>query len=142
MRPRGRIRTPGQALLLALATGLLGHGAQAALPDPSVNPPANAASQDTDFERLKALVEEAEKLLDAKKEDMAAVRAEEAEVLVADWPIATLKRADVAQLLERLRTVQKALQMDEGLPQAQTQRGRRENPRKAPYRANPRDRGR
>lgn len=56
--------------------------------------------------RLRDLVEAAEKALDAEDEDTASDRADEAEVLVADWDQALLERPDVQILLERLKGVQ------------------------------------
>ena len=85
-------------------------------PAPAVQAPAQAQAQAqvpkaplTEAERvarLRDLVEAAEKALDGEDEDTASDRADEAEVLVADWDQALLERPDVQILLERLKGVQ------------------------------------
>jgi membrane-bound lytic murein transglycosylase D len=57
-------------------------------------------------QRLRLLVEAAERALEAEDEDAAFDRCEEAEVLVADWPGALLLTPEVSALVERLRAVQ------------------------------------
>ena len=72
-------------------------------------PSQAAPAPQTDAERvakLRELVEASEKALDAEDEDAAFDRADEAEVLVADWDEALLQRPDVQILLERLKGVQ------------------------------------
>jgi membrane-bound lytic murein transglycosylase D len=85
---------------------------QAGNPAPGqVQPP-----QLTDTERvgrLRDLVEAAEKALDAEDEDAAFARADEAEVLVADWDESLLQRLDVQILLERLKGVQNQVPQEE-----------------------------
>lgn len=86
-------------------------------------PPAQAAPAPlTDAERvakLRGLVEASEKALDAEDEDVAFDRADEAEVLVADWDEALLQRPDVQILLERLKGVQNQVPQGGGAPAAQ-----------------------
>lgn len=106
------MKTGRIAILLCL--GAVGSAAQAPAPAP-VKPPAQAPTQapaqpvlsDADrVERLRTLVEAAEKALEAEDEDTAADRADEAEVLVADWDQALIERPDVQILFERLKGVQ------------------------------------
>lgn len=84
---------------------------QASAPKPALTEAERVA-------KLRALVEAAEGALDAEDEDTAADRADEAEVLVADWEQALLERPDVQILLERLKGVQTQVQEapDEGGP--------------------------
>ncbi|HEU4952034.1 MAG TPA: LysM peptidoglycan-binding domain-containing protein [Holophagaceae bacterium] len=70
---------------------------------PAPKPPPTEAER---VARLRELVEAAEKALDGEDEDAASDRADEAEVLVADWDQALLERPDVQILLERLKGVQ------------------------------------
>ena len=85
----------------------------APLQQPAPQPVLSDAERVT---RLRALVEQAEKALDAEDEDAAAARADEAEVLVADWDQALIQRPDVQILLERLKGVQS--QVSEEAPEA------------------------
>lgn len=97
-------------------------------PKPASPPPAapSAATiqsplQQTDAERvaeLRGLVEASEKALDAEDEETASDRADEAEVLVADWDEALIQRPDVQILLERLKGVQNQVPQD-GTPAEQ-----------------------
>ena len=64
-----------------------------------------ALSDEAKVARLRELVEQGEKALEAEDEDSAYERAEEAEVLVADWSADLLARPDVMILLERLKGV-------------------------------------
>ena len=105
--------------LTRIAT-LLAWGAAFASQAPASKPPApkaqaaQAATQPapkplTEEERvakLRGLVEASEKALEAEDEEAAAARADEAEVLVADWDQALIQRPDVQILLERLKGVQ------------------------------------
>jgi membrane-bound lytic murein transglycosylase D len=93
-------------------------------PAPPPNPaPAGAQTPSaplTDADRvakLRDLVQAAEKALDAEDEDAAFDRADEAEVLVADWDESLLQRPDVQILLERLKGVQNQVHQD-GTPAA------------------------
>ena len=52
-----------------------------------------------------ALVEAAEKALEADDEETAAARSDEADVLTADWSLDLLKQAEVQGLLQRLKEV-------------------------------------
>lgn len=90
---------------------------------PKADPAAQATPPPTDEERvakLRELVVEAEKALEAEDEDAAFDRSDEAEVLVADWDQALLQRPDVQILLERLKGVQNQVPQD-GEPQAADQ---------------------
>ena len=73
--------------------------------------PASAAKaahpQETAIPRLKALVEAGEKFAEAEDWDSASTKADEAEVLVADWPSEVLRRPDVLPLMERLRALER-----------------------------------
>ncbi len=68
--------------------------------------------------RLRQLVEAAEHALEADDEDMATTRADEADVLTADWSLDLLKQAEVQALLQRLKEVQDQLTA-EGAPEAE-----------------------
>ena len=57
--------------------------------------------------RLKALVEAGEKFAEAEDWDSASTKADEADVLVADWPSEVLRRPDVMPLMERLRALER-----------------------------------
>jgi membrane-bound lytic murein transglycosylase D len=91
-------------LLVALGTGL--SGPRAAEPFQATQAPEAGVT------RLRTLVEAAEKALQLEDRKTAGTRAEEADVLVADWSEALLRRADVAALLERLKTVLADLESD------------------------------
>ena len=99
-------------VLTRLATFIVwGAAAFASQTPPAPKPPPSQAqpAPPTDADRvakLRGLVEAAEKALDAEDEDTAFDRADEAEVLVADWDEALLQRPDVQILLERLKGVQ------------------------------------
>src|SRR5690348_17180670 len=80
----------------------------AAAPVKAAPPPPPPPAPQTDAERvekLRDLVEASEKALDSEDEDADFDRADEAEVLVADWDEALLQRPDVQILLERLKGV-------------------------------------
>jgi membrane-bound lytic murein transglycosylase D len=70
-------------------------------------------SDSTRVLRLRALVEAAENALEADDEDAAADRADEADVLTADWPLELLKLPEVQALLQRLKDVQDQVGADE-----------------------------
>ena len=76
----------------------------------------------TGVPRLKALVEAAENAIkmEGKEDwDTASKRSDEAEILTADWPDESLKKPEVLALLDRLRQVQKQLEVNEpGTPVA------------------------
>ena len=63
--------------------------------------------------RLRALVEAAERALEADDEEAAADRADEADVLTADWPLDLLKLLEVQALLQRLKDVQDQVGVEE-----------------------------
>ena len=95
---------------MALILAALGVAGIAAVPPhadaPSATKPLPAAHESAIL-RLKTLVEAAEKALEAEDWDAASARAEEAEVLIADWSPEVLRREDVSKLVERLRDVLK-----------------------------------
>lgn len=72
-------------------------------------PIREAQSDAARIRRLSALVEAAEKALEAEDEATAAARSDEADVLTADWPLELLKQAEVQALLQRLKEVQDQL---------------------------------
>ncbi|HJW09509.1 MAG TPA: LysM peptidoglycan-binding domain-containing protein [Holophagaceae bacterium] len=90
-------------------------------PPAAAKPPASQAkvvpalSDEAKVARLRELVEQGEKALDAEDEEAASERSEEAEVLVADWAPDLLGRPDVMILLERLRGVQSQVQEEGSL---------------------------
>lgn len=98
-----------------LATLLWGTmPAQAPAPSPQTHltavPPARAVESDgARLLRLRALVEAAEKALEAEDEDAAEDRADEADVLTADWPAELLRTEEAQALLQRLKDVQDQL---------------------------------
>lgn len=88
--------------------------AQTPAPSPQTHltaaPPARAAESDgVRLTRLRALVEAAEKALEAEDDDAAEDRAEEADVLTADWPAELLQSPEAQVLLQRLKDVQDQL---------------------------------
>ncbi|HEX4845421.1 MAG TPA: lytic transglycosylase domain-containing protein, partial [Geothrix sp.] len=88
--------------------------AQAPAPSPQTHltaaPPARAVESDgARLGRLRALVEAAEKALEAEDEDAAEDRADEADVLTADWPAELLRNEEAQALLQRLKDVQDQL---------------------------------
>ncbi|MBS1767408.1 MAG: LysM peptidoglycan-binding domain-containing protein [Acidobacteria bacterium] len=104
------MKTGRIAILLCLGAAGLAAQAPTTAPAPApVKPQAQAqpALSDADrVERLRTLVEAAEKALEAEDDDTAADRADEAEVLVADWDQNLIERPDVQILFERLKGVQ------------------------------------
>ena len=84
-------------------------------PQPQVAPqvavaPARAPESDAArLARLRTLVESAEKALEAEDEDAAQARADEADVLTADWSPELLRSLAVQDLLQRLKEVQDQL---------------------------------
>ena len=88
-------------------------------PPPSPQPqvaaaPARAPESDAArLARLRSLVEAAEKALEAEDEDAAQARADEADVLTADWPTELLRIPEVQDLLQRLKEVQDQLSAEE-----------------------------
>ena len=72
--------------------------------------PARAPESDAArLARLRALVEAAEKALEADDEDAAEARADEADVLTADWSPELLRSRAAQDLLQRLKDVQEQL---------------------------------
>lgn len=105
-RFRGRLL----ALLLACA-GL------AALAAPPPQPPkAASAKARPDVARLRTLVEDGERNAREKDWDEASTRADEAEVLVADWPPEALESPEVKALLDRLQDLEQHLPDSEVAP--------------------------
>ena len=118
------------ALLLVAGVALWGQ-IPAVLPPPKAKPvvpavaadgPAVQKAQDPKFltstgiPRLKVLVGAAENAIKVEgKEDWdtASERSDEAEILTADWPDEALKKPEVLALLDRLRRVQKQLEVNE-----------------------------
>ena len=89
-------------LVAATAAGAFGSAAQ--VPPPTPRPAAHGPSRSThEVGRLRALVEAGEKAAEEKDWDTATTRADEADVLVADWPDDVLKQPEVLQLLTRLQ---------------------------------------
>ncbi|WLT33427.1 LysM peptidoglycan-binding domain-containing protein [Geothrix sp. PMB-07] len=76
--------------------------------------PIRAAESDSvRIQRLRVLVEAAEKALEAEDEDGAEARSDEADVLTADWSLDLLKQPEVQGLLQRLKEVQDQLSEEE-----------------------------
>ena len=102
-----------------LLAALLWGTALAQVPAPPPQTPAVAQvvpaveSDSTRILRLQALVEAAEHALEADDEDAAADRADEADVLTADWPLELLKLPEVQALLQRLKDVQDQVGIEE-----------------------------
>jgi membrane-bound lytic murein transglycosylase D len=109
--------------ILALATLLWGTvPVQTPAPAPQVQvatAPVRAAESDiARTKRLRALVEAAEKAVEADDEETAAARSDEADVLTADWSTDLLKQAEVQSLLQRLKEVQEQI-TEEAAPEAE-----------------------
>ncbi|MDR3685100.1 MAG: LysM peptidoglycan-binding domain-containing protein [Geothrix sp.] len=109
--------------VLVLASLLWGTGlVQTPAPAPQVQvatEPVRAAESDAArTQRLRALVEAAEKALEAEDEETAAARSDEADVLTADWSLELLKQAEVQGLLQRLKEVQDQI-TEEETPEAE-----------------------
>jgi membrane-bound lytic murein transglycosylase D len=102
-----------------LLAALLWGTALGQVPAPPPQAPAVAQvvpavdSDSTRILRLQALVEAAEHALEADDEDAAADRADEADVLTADWPLELLKLPEVQALLQRLKDVQDQVGVEE-----------------------------
>lgn len=106
----------GRMALILAALGVAGIGGVPLCADvPSAAKPP-AASHESAILRLKTLVEAAEKALEAEDWDAASARAEEAEVLIADWSPEVLRREDVSKLVERLRDVVKQFEDESAEP--------------------------
>ena len=77
---------------------------------PLTTAPARTTETDaTRVQRLRALVEAAERAVEASDEVTATTKSEEADVLTADWSPELLKQAEVQDLLLRLKEVQEQL---------------------------------
>ncbi|NWJ39616.1 MAG: LysM peptidoglycan-binding domain-containing protein [Geothrix sp.] len=77
---------------------------------PVTTVPVRAAESDAiRIQRLRALVEAAEKAVEDSDEKAAATRFEEADVLTADWSPELLKLVEVQELLLRLKEVQEQI---------------------------------
>lgn len=98
-------------LLTALLWGTL--PVQSPAPSPQAHvaaaPPHVPESDASRLGRLRVLVEAAERALEADDEEAAGARAEEADVLVADWSPELLKSPGAQALLQRLKEVQDQL---------------------------------
>jgi len=97
-------------MVLILATlGMAGILCVPGLAQPAaLAPPAKAAQpQESAVSRLRALIETAEKFAEAENWDAASTKADEADVLVADWPPEVLRRPDILPLMERLRALER-----------------------------------
>ena len=76
--------------------------------------PVRAAESDaTRIQRLRLLVESAEKAVEADDDVAAEARSDEADVLTADWSTDLLKQPEVQGLLQRLKDVQDQLDAEE-----------------------------
>jgi membrane-bound lytic murein transglycosylase D len=108
------------SILATLFWGMV--SVQSPAPSPQVHVavvPARAAESDASrIQRLRALVEAAEKALEADDEDTAAARSDEADVLTADWSTDLLGQTEVQSLLQRLKEVQDQLAVEEA-PEAE-----------------------
>ncbi|WP_257309067.1 LysM peptidoglycan-binding domain-containing protein [Geothrix fuzhouensis] len=85
-------------------------------PQVAVAPPRAPESDAARLARLRSLVGSAEKALEAEDEDSAQARADEADVLTADWSPELLRSLTVQDLLQRLKEVQD--QMSAAEPEA------------------------
>ena len=108
------LRKSSRLLLLLVAFGMMGAGvtlfAAQALPAPPVKTHPMTTSQESSVHRLKVLVEAAEKAAKADDWDAVSDSTDEAEALVAAWPVESLKRSEEAALLERLKSIEKLLE--------------------------------
>jgi membrane-bound lytic murein transglycosylase D len=102
-------------LLTALLWGTMPVQLPASSPQAhvAVAPPRAPESDPARIARLRSLVEAAEQALEAEDETAAAARADEADVLTADWPAELLRIAEVQSLLQRLKEVQDQLAEEE-----------------------------
>lgn len=97
-------------LILILATfGVAGILCVPALAQSAPTAPQakTAQPQESVVSRLRTLVETAEKFAEAEDWDAASTKADEADVLVADWPSEVLRRPDILPLMERLRALER-----------------------------------
>lgn len=79
----------------------------------AVHPPA---AKGQDLARLRSLLDAGEKAAEEKDWDTASTRADEADVLVADWPEETLQQPEVLVLLGRLQALLQHLPETEVIP--------------------------
>ncbi|WP_306592085.1 LysM peptidoglycan-binding domain-containing protein [Geothrix sp. 21YS21S-4] len=106
-------------MALPLLTALLWGAvpAQVQVPPPASHaaaaPPRAPESDAARTARLRALVEAAERALEAEDEETAGTRADEADVLTADWSPELLRRPEIQALLQRLKEVQDQLASEE-----------------------------
>jgi membrane-bound lytic murein transglycosylase D len=104
---------PLLSALICLGTLPLNLNAQGAPKQPlQIQIPRTSAER---IQRLKTLVDEAEKALDADEDDLSEERSDEAEVLIADWPTDLLVKPEVQALLQRLKEVEESLSEEEGM---------------------------
>lgn len=106
---------PFPLLTVVLCWGMAPVSGLPSSPEPqAVTAPARAPESDAARRaRLRALVEAAEKALEAEEEEAAQTRADEADVLTADWPAELLRTPEVQDLLQRLKEVQDQLSAEE-----------------------------
>lgn len=78
-------------------------------PEVAVAPVRAPESDAARLARLRSLVEAAEKALEAEDENAAEARADEADVLTADWSPELLRKSEAQALLQRLKDVQDQL---------------------------------
>jgi len=102
-------------LLALLVVGLV--GGQPGFPAPPAPPKPATAKARPDLARLKALVVSGEQAAQEKDWDAAGTRADEAEVLVADWPADFLAQPEAAALLTRLQELESHLPDSEHAPE-------------------------
>ena len=82
--------------------------------DPAARPEGSRSSHEVNH--FKTLIEAGESAAESKDWDSAITRADEAEILVADWSEEQLLRPDVAALLKRLQELEQHLPEAESLP--------------------------
>jgi membrane-bound lytic murein transglycosylase D len=106
------------AMLVALGAAGLAAASTTAPPPPPKAPAAHAQAPRPGHEvgRLRALVDAGERAAEDKDWDAASLKAEEADVLVADWPEELLKQPEVAALLARLADLEQHLPETEEVP--------------------------
>jgi len=106
---------PFPLLTVVLCWGMAPVSGLPPSPEPqAVTAPARAPESDAArHARLRTLVEAAEKALEAEDEETAQTRADEADVLTADWPAELLRTPEIQDLLQRLKEVQDQLSAEE-----------------------------
>jgi len=101
---------PAALVLASLLWGSATPQAPTLAQVPAATAPPRAAESDAlRIQRLRALVEAAEKAVEDSDEKTAATKSEEADVLTADWSPELLKLAEVQDLILRLKEVQEQI---------------------------------